>query len=173
MPNSERSINPSRGEIWHIAFWSAPPALGHEQANPRPALVVSVDTINSETNKAGEQFIAVLDEAVFQGGIEVIPRGADVRGRIANINEAGRISGSAQLGLELTQIVGVEKHVKLNIRELIALVSGKGAIHERGKNPRVLHAQVADGCNHRFLRNHKLPFSSLFVVLLTAIFLNT
>jgi hypothetical protein len=64
-----------------------------------------IDGINSETNKIGEQFIAVLDEAVSQDGIEVIPRGADVRGRIANINEAGRVAGSAQLGLELTQIV--------------------------------------------------------------------
>jgi hypothetical protein len=37
--------------------------------------------------------------------VEVIPVGADVRGRIANINEAGRIAGSAELGLELTQVV--------------------------------------------------------------------
>ena len=63
-----------------------------------------IDRINSETNKIGETFVAVLDEAISQNAIEVIPRGADVRGRIANINEAGRISGSAQLGLELTQI---------------------------------------------------------------------
>lgn len=64
-----------------------------------------IDSINSETNKLGDTFIATLDEAVYQGGVEVIPRGADVRGRIANINEAGRIAGKAELGLELTQIV--------------------------------------------------------------------
>jgi hypothetical protein len=64
-----------------------------------------IDSINSEKNKVGEQFIAVLDEAVFQGGVEVISRGADIRGRIANVNEAGRIAGAAQLGLELTQII--------------------------------------------------------------------
>src|SRR5438093_8216053 len=44
-----------------------------------------VDRVNSETNKIGDTFVAVLDEAISQGGIEVIPRGADVRGRIANI----------------------------------------------------------------------------------------
>ena len=64
-----------------------------------------IDSINSETNKAGETFIAVLDEALYQGGLEVVPRGADIRGRIANINEAGRIAGKAELGLELTQII--------------------------------------------------------------------
>jgi len=63
-----------------------------------------IDSINSETNKVGETFVAVLDEPLSQGGLEVIPRGADVRGRIANVNEAGRVAGSAQLGLELTQI---------------------------------------------------------------------
>ena len=64
-----------------------------------------IDSINSETNKVGETFVAVLDAALSQGGLEVVPRGADVRGRIANINEAGRIAGKSELGLELTQIV--------------------------------------------------------------------
>ena len=64
-----------------------------------------IDSVNSENNKVGETFVAVLDEPILQGGVEVIPRGADVRGRIANINEAGRVAGSAQLGLELTQVV--------------------------------------------------------------------
>jgi hypothetical protein len=64
-----------------------------------------IDSINSEVNKVGDTFVAVLDESLYEGGIEVIPRGADVRGRIANINEAGRVAGSAELGLELTQIV--------------------------------------------------------------------
>ena len=64
-----------------------------------------IDSVNSETNKIGDTFVAVLDEPISQGGIEVMPRGADVRGRIANIEDAGRLKGSAQLGLELTQII--------------------------------------------------------------------
>src|SRR5437870_3518226 len=38
-----------------------------------------IDSVNSEKSKVGETFIAVLEEAVVQDGIEVIPRGADVR----------------------------------------------------------------------------------------------
>jgi len=64
-----------------------------------------IDSINSETNKVGETFVAVLEEPISQGGIEIIPRGADVRGRIANVEGAGRLKGSAELGLELTQII--------------------------------------------------------------------
>jgi len=64
-----------------------------------------IDGINSEKNKVGDPFIAVLEESITQNGIEVVPRGSDVRGRIANSSGAGRISGSAELGLELTQII--------------------------------------------------------------------
>jgi hypothetical protein len=64
-----------------------------------------IDGINSETSQAGQSFIAVLDEPVSQDGVEVIPRGADIRGRITNSNEAGRVAGAAELGLELTQVI--------------------------------------------------------------------
>lgn len=64
-----------------------------------------VDSVNSERNKLGDTFIATLEEPLVQNNIEVVPRGADVRGRIANINEAGRVAGAAQLGLELTQLI--------------------------------------------------------------------
>src|SRR5439155_24565493 len=64
-----------------------------------------IDSVNSERNNLGDTFVAVLDEPISQGGIEVIPRGADVRGRIAKIDDAGRLKGSAQLGLELAQII--------------------------------------------------------------------
>jgi len=63
-----------------------------------------VDPINSETNKVGSTFVAILDEPLTVGGIDVVPRGADIRGRIATANDAGRIAGSAELGLELTQL---------------------------------------------------------------------
>jgi hypothetical protein len=63
-----------------------------------------VDTINSETSREGSTFVAVLDVPLIAGGLEVVPKGADVRGRITNVNEAGRVAGKAELGLELTQI---------------------------------------------------------------------
>ena len=64
-----------------------------------------IDSISSETQRVGDAFIAVLDQPIISGGVEVVPRGADIRGRISNINEAGRVAGKAELGLELTQLV--------------------------------------------------------------------
>jgi hypothetical protein len=67
-------------------------------------VIRTIDGINSETNKVGDVFVAVLDEPVMDNGMEIIPKGVDVRGRLANADSAGRVTGSAQLGLELTQI---------------------------------------------------------------------
>jgi hypothetical protein len=66
--------------------------------------IQTVDPINSETSQLGATFVAVLDQPLVYNGIEIAAKGADVRGRIANVNEAGRVAGKAELGLELTQL---------------------------------------------------------------------
>lgn len=96
LPGAERVTRPTSPNAANTA-WTIPTGS--------KIVIQLVDSINSETNKVGDPFVAVLDEAVVQDGVEVIPRGADVRGRIANVNEAGRVAGSAELGLELSQIV--------------------------------------------------------------------
>jgi hypothetical protein len=77
---------------------------GYTVATGSKVVIRMIDAINSEKNKAGEVFVATLDEPITQNGMEIVPKGVDVRGRIANLESAGRVTGSAQLGLELTQI---------------------------------------------------------------------
>jgi len=96
VPGSERVTRPASSNAANTG-WTVPTGS--------KILIRMIDSVNSETNKVGETFVAVLDEPVTQNGIEIIPRGADVRGRIANLEGAGRIKGSAELRLELTQIV--------------------------------------------------------------------
>src|SRR5436190_6346230 len=91
LPGNERVTRPASSNAANTG-WTIPTGS--------KVVIRMIDSINSEKNKAGETFTAVLDEPLIQGGVEVIPRGADVHGRIANVNEAGRIAGSAQLGLE-------------------------------------------------------------------------
>ena len=67
-------------------------------------VIRTIDSISSEKNKIGDTFVAILDEPVVDNGTEIIPKGVDVRGRLANADTAGRVTGSAELGLELTQI---------------------------------------------------------------------
>jgi hypothetical protein len=96
LPKSERVTAPTSSNAANTA-WTVPTGS--------KVMIRMIDSINSEKNKVGEPFVAVLEESISQNGIEVIPRGADVRGRIANVSEAGRVAGSAELGLELTQII--------------------------------------------------------------------
>ncbi len=96
VPGTERVTRPTSSNAANTG-WTVPTGS--------KIVIRMIDSVNSEKSKVGETFVAVLDEPISQGGVELIPRGADVRGRIANVNEAGRVAGSAQLGLELTQII--------------------------------------------------------------------
>src|ERR1700746_3068862 len=75
IPGSERITHPPSSNAANTG-WTIPTGS--------KIVVRIIDSINSENNKVGDQFIAVLDEPVSLDGIEVIPKGADVRGRIAN-----------------------------------------------------------------------------------------
>jgi hypothetical protein len=57
--------------------------------------VLMIDSIGGENQTEGSLFLASLDAPMMNGGVEVIPKGADVW---------GRVTGSAPLGLELTQL---------------------------------------------------------------------
>jgi hypothetical protein len=68
-------------------------------------LVRMVDSIDSSKQKTGDRFTASLETNLQVGGVTVAPRGATVYGRLASADSAGRMSGSSQLTLELTDIV--------------------------------------------------------------------
>src|SRR5205085_107813 len=88
VPGNERVTRPASPSAANTA-WTIPTGS--------KIVIRMIDGVNSETNKVGETFVAVLDEPISQGGMEIVPRGADVRGRIANVEGAGRIKGSAEL----------------------------------------------------------------------------
>ncbi|MBZ5695304.1 MAG: hypothetical protein LAN36_08070 [Acidobacteriia bacterium] len=67
-------------------------------------LVRMIDSMDSSENKIGDKFHASLESALIVGNTMVAPKGADVYGKLAQAKEAGKISGSAQLTLELTGI---------------------------------------------------------------------
>jgi hypothetical protein len=118
LPSSERVTRPAASNAANTG-WTIPTGS--------KIVIRMIDGVNSEKSKVGDQFIAVLDEAVFQGGVEVIPRGSDVRGRIANFNEAGRVAGSAQLGLELTQVVVNGIPYSVTTSEYQEVAEGRGS----------------------------------------------
>jgi hypothetical protein len=68
-------------------------------------LIRTVDPIDSSKQKTGYRFKASLETNLQVENTIVAPRGAVVYGRLAQASSAGRMSGSSQLTLELTDIV--------------------------------------------------------------------
>jgi len=62
------------------------------------------DPLSSETNKVGDSFHGTLSAPIVVDGETAIPSGADVIGRVANVQSAGRFAGQSVLTLELTSL---------------------------------------------------------------------
>jgi outer membrane lipoprotein SlyB len=68
-------------------------------------LIRTIDPIDSSKQKAGYRFTASLETNLQVDDIVVAPRGTMVYGRLAAAKSAGRMSGSSELTLELTDIM--------------------------------------------------------------------
>jgi hypothetical protein len=68
-------------------------------------LVRMVDSVDSKKQKTGYRFTATLETNLQAVDVVVAPRGTTVYGRLASASSAGRMSGSSELTLELTDIV--------------------------------------------------------------------
>jgi hypothetical protein len=83
------------------------PAL-QSQAGTVPAgtslMVRMIDGVDSSTSRVGDPFQATLDSDLVAGDTVVARRGSDVFGQLSQAKSAGKISGGAQLTLELTGI---------------------------------------------------------------------
>ncbi len=69
-----------------------------------PLVVRMIDSIDTETNKAGESFRASLDAPITSAGQTVIPAGTDVTVEITEVKSAGRMAGRSELRLAITRM---------------------------------------------------------------------
>jgi hypothetical protein len=68
-------------------------------------LIRTVDPIDSSKQKTGYRFTATLETNLQVDSTVVAPRGTTVYGKLTNAASAGKMSGSSELTLELTDIV--------------------------------------------------------------------
>jgi hypothetical protein len=68
-------------------------------------LIRTADAIDSSKQKAGYRFSASLETNLQAQDTVVAPRGTTVYGRLTQASSAGRMSGSSELTIELTDIV--------------------------------------------------------------------
>ena len=94
---------------------SAPSAIGQDEvAKSVPPVTIpagtrisirTIDAIDSTKNRVGYRFQASLDQPLWADGNMVVPKGADVYGRLEGSKETGTFTGRSELKLELTGIV--------------------------------------------------------------------
>jgi hypothetical protein len=91
-----------------------------------PIVVRTVAAIDTDRNRVGDVFDALLDEALTQNGRVIAPRGSKVKGRISYAQEAGKLSGRSQLMLELTDLIVNGKTYYLRTADLVQEGSSRG-----------------------------------------------
>ena len=87
------------------------------------------DFLSSDHNHPGELFNAEIFQPVVIDGWVVARRGQTVLGRVAVAQRAGRVKGTSQLGVELSQLVLVDGK-QLHVRSQLIQYSG-GTTHYR------------------------------------------
>lgn len=68
-------------------------------------LIRMVDSIDSSKQKSGYRFTATLETNLQIENTVVAPRGTTIYGQLTNASSAGRMKGSSELTLEMTDIV--------------------------------------------------------------------
>jgi hypothetical protein len=68
-------------------------------------LVRMIDGVDSSKSNVGDVFHASLETDLYINNTLLAHKGTDVYGRLARVQEAGKLSGSAELQLELMRIV--------------------------------------------------------------------
>src|SRR4051812_29292056 len=95
-----------------VAFaWLAFPPLAGAYAAPPASIpagtsvsVRTVEAIDSKSAEPGQSYRCTVESPIVADGQQMVARGADCILRIAETKEAGRLSGHAELKLELTAI---------------------------------------------------------------------
>jgi len=87
-----------------------------------------IDSIDSATNQPGDRFRATLDTPITIDDKVIVPQGADIEGRVAELKGAGHFTGRPEIGLELTALNVNGRRYSLHTNQY----SREGA--SRGKN---------------------------------------
>lgn len=90
-------------------------------------VIRTTSEIDTDRNRVGDSFTATLEDPLLMGSQIVLPRGAEIRGRISEAKESGRLSGKSELALELTEVIVDGKSYILRTGEYSEVGSSRGS----------------------------------------------
>jgi hypothetical protein len=84
---------------------SSPPAVVYYHLNAGQVFRVRLNQhITSETARVGDQFTTTVVDPVYAAGIEVVPAGSVITGRVTTVNRASRKSKAGTLGVHFVSL---------------------------------------------------------------------
>jgi hypothetical protein len=104
---------------------SVPPAKVTIPAGTTLSVRLS-DGLDSERNQVGDTFHATLNSPIVIDDQVVLPKDADVEGRVVDVKSAGRFAGGSNLTLELTSLSVNGKTYNLQTSEWAKNGTGEG-----------------------------------------------
>ena len=81
-----------------------PPAAAVTIPSGTPLEVSLITGLSSKDSKTGDVFVGSLNAPVNVDGRTVIPKGADVTGRVTKAEPSGRLKGSGELWVTVTEV---------------------------------------------------------------------
>ena len=121
---------PRRSEIFRPApAETLPPPrnAGVELPAGTNLVVRMIEGVDSQVNRVGQTFAASLDEPVMLNGETVIPRGADVVVKLVDARESGKLTGRAELTMDLVSVKVDGRMVDLNTQTVSRESASRGA----------------------------------------------
>jgi hypothetical protein len=132
-----------------VASPNNPPGMGGpgesaQSAPPQPVTVTipsgtpitirMIDSVDSATNTAGQEFRASLDDSIRLNGQVVVPRHTDVTVRLAEAQSAGRVRGQSNLELQLVSmnVNGERVPLQSNVYDVKGKARGKQTLERSG-----------------------------------------
>ncbi len=85
-----------------------------------------IDTIDSEKSKEGDTFRASLDEPLTVGNDQIAPRGADATLKLVQSKESGKLTGRAELTVDLASVTIGGKQVAFDTTSVTQTSSSRG-----------------------------------------------
>lgn len=120
------------------AVAAATPAVAEPQAPPAPRTrtvtlpagtriqITMIDSIDSEKDRAGQEFRASLDAPIVIGEDVVVPAGQDVTIKLLEARSAGRMTGRSELRVEAVRLVYQGRTYSLDTTEYEEVGSSRG-----------------------------------------------
>ncbi|HEX8985996.1 MAG TPA: hypothetical protein VF767_11200, partial [Bryobacteraceae bacterium] len=107
VPSEPAKVDPQPPAITPDPVPAPPPPREPHKATIAAGTVITVrlgETISSSKNHPGDSFTATLDQPLVVDGFAIAERGARVQGKVIDAQQAGRVRGVSQLGLQLTRL---------------------------------------------------------------------